>query len=306
MTFLALFFLIFYLVFLSYKLLLKEKFRIDDILFLLINSGMLYIIGYIALNSMESSKEYLGLFTLINAVIHGATTYLISQTKLEDKNLFYWPVGMVIVFVTATIPIQFNDYITAILWAAEAAIIFWYGRTKRINIYELISYIVIFLLFLITAVNWTSVSYNFRAPEIEKLFTPLFNIEFLSSLLVILSFTFIYFVSRTHKTNEKDSSSPEYMFNIIFPLLFLLVIYFTFYTEINLQWRNIQVHASYEMNSNGIWKKLTWVLNSDIFKFRDIWVLNYTLLFASILSLVNFKWLKNKQFNGFIFVLNYL
>ena len=46
LTFLSLFFIIFYLSFLSYKLVLKEKFRIDDILILLLNSIILYGIGY--------------------------------------------------------------------------------------------------------------------------------------------------------------------------------------------------------------------------------------------------------------------
>ena len=234
LTFLALFFVIFYLVLLSYKLLLKEKFKVDDILFLLINSGILYIVGYIALNSLENSKEYLGLFTLINAVIHCITTYLIYKTKLEDKNLFYWTIGMVITFFTITIPVQFNDYITAILWAVEGAAIFWYGKTKKINIYETISYVVILLIFIITATNWVSVSYNFRSNEIENIFIPVFNMEFLSSLIVISSFSFIYFVSRNFKIEEKNSSSPAYIFNLFFPLLFLFVIYFSLFTEINL------------------------------------------------------------------------
>ena len=285
LTYLALFFIIFYLVFLSYKLFLKEKFRIDDILFLLINSGILYIVGYIAINSLESSKEYLGLFSLINAIIHCITAYLIYKAKLKDKNLFFWTIGMVIAFFTIAIPIQFNDYITAILWAVEAAAIFWFARSKRINVYEFISYAVIFLLFMITATNWTSVSYNLYSNEIERLFTPIFNVEFLSSLIVISSLTFIYFVSRNSKTEGKISSPTSYTFNILFPLLFLFVVYFSFLTEINLYWNNIQIYSSYEMNSNETWVKLFDKLNPDVFRFKGIWIFNYTLLFASILHL---------------------
>ncbi|NQU50906.1 MAG: DUF2339 domain-containing protein [Bacteroidetes bacterium] len=306
LLFLTLFFAIFYLVFLSYKLLLKEKFSIDDILFLLINSGILYIVGYIAINSLESSREYLGLFTLINAIIHSITTYIIYKTKSEDKNLFYWTIGMVITFITVAIPVQFNDFITAILWAAEAAAIFWYGRSRKINIYEIISYVIIFILFIITATNWTSVAYNFRSNEIEKLFTPVFNIEFLSSFFVILSFSFIYYVILNSKIEKENSSSPTYIFNLLFPLFVLIIVYFTFFTEINLYWNNIQIKSSFELNRDEIWIKQFGDINKDVFKFKAIWLLNYSLIFASVLSFANFRWIKNKNLNALILVLNFI
>ena len=305
LIFLALFFVIFYLVFLSYKLLLKEKLRVDDILFLLINSGILYIVGYVAINSMESSKEYLGLFTLINAILHSATAYLIFKSKLENKNLFYWTIGMVIAFFTITIPVQFNDYITAILWSVEAAVIFWYGRTKKISIYEIISYAVIFLLLIITATNWVSVSYNFRSNEIENIFTPVFNWEFLSSLIVILSFSFIYFIGQNFKIEKKNSSSSVNIFNLLFPIFFLFVIYFSLFTEINLYWSNIQIETSFELNENEIWIKQFDYLNKDVSLFKAIWLLNYSLLFASVLSFTNFEWIKNEAFNALLLLLNY-
>jgi uncharacterized membrane protein len=306
LTFLTLFFVVFYLVLLSYKLLLKEKFRIEDIAMLLLNAGILYVVGYIAINSTENSKEFLGLFTLTNTIIHSVTAYLIYKSNLKDKNLFYWTMGMVIAFFTITIPVQFNNYLTAILWAVEAAIIFWYGRTKKINIYEGISYAVIFLLFIITATNWASVSYNFRTSEIEKLFTPIFSIEFLSSFIVILSFCLIYYISQSSKIKSENRLALTFLFEIFFPLLILLVIYFSFYTEINLYWNNIQIESSYELDRNNFWIKQFGDLNKDVFSVKAIWLLNYTMLFVSLISFVNFKWIKNKNFNGLIFVLNYI
>jgi len=77
LTFSSIFFVIFYLVFLSYKLKLKEKFRIDDIVFLLLNSGIFYFVGMIALEMYEISNDFAGLLTLINACIHGITAWLL-------------------------------------------------------------------------------------------------------------------------------------------------------------------------------------------------------------------------------------
>jgi len=304
LTFLGLFFVIFYLVFLSYKLLLKEKFRIDDILFMLINSGILYIVGYIAINSLESSKPYLGLFTLINAVIHSVTCYFIYKTKLTDKNLFYWTIGMVIAFITISIQVQFDNFITAILWSVEAAIIFWYGRNKKVNVYEFISYVLIFITSLLTASNWGSSNYNFYSNSIDKLFTPILNMAFLASFIVLVSFSFVFYFNRKSKNELTTNSTFTSMFNIVFPVLFLLVLYFTFFTEISLYWNNVQIKTAFEVTSNGTWEKQFDNLNFDIMKFSGIWLINYTLLFASLLSFANFRWLKNNDFNAFLLVIN--
>ena len=303
LIFLAIFFVIFYSVFLSYKLLLKEKFSIDDIVLLLINSGILFFVGYIAINTQESSKEYLGLFTLINAGIHGVSTYIIYKTKPADKNLFYWTIGLVIAFFTVTISVQFNDHVTAIIWSVEAALMFLYAKSKKINVYEIISYVLIFLAAIITLFNWSSTSYNLYANTIDKLYTPVFNMGFLASLSVILSFCFIFFVSQKSQTKHAPVPSTNF-FDVAFPILFLFIIYFTFFTEISLYWSNIQVQTSFEINADGIWEKQFDTLNSDIMKFQGIWLINYSLLFASILSFINFSWLKNKNFDAFLLVIN--
>jgi len=303
LTFLSLFFVIFYLVFLSYKLLLKEKFDIDDIVLLLINSGILYIVGYIAINTHEGGKEFLGLFTLINAGIHGVSTFLIYKTKPADKNLFYWTVGMVIAFFTVTISVQFNDFVTAIIWSVEAALVFLFGKSKKINVYEIISWILIFLTAVITLLNWSATSYNLNAGTIDKLYTPVFNMGFLASFTVITSFCFIFLVNLKSKRNDTPIYSTDF-FDVAFPLLFLFIIYFTFFTEISLYWSNIQVQTSFEINADGIWEKQFGNLNPDITKFMAVWLINYSLFFASILSFINFSWLKNKNFDAFLLVIN--
>ncbi|HSO86860.1 MAG TPA: DUF2339 domain-containing protein, partial [Draconibacterium sp.] len=306
LTFIGLFFLIFYLAFLSYKLLLKEKFRIDDVFFLLINSGILYFVGYFAINSLETSKPFLGLFALINAIIHGVASWLIYKTRLTHKNLFYWTIGLVITFITIAIQVQFNNFVTAILWSVEAALLFWHGRRKKITVYENTSYILIFLATIITASNWTETSYNLYSDNIDKLFTPVFNFAFLASFIVILSFSFIFYFNRKIKNEIAADSTLTNMFNVIFPIAFLLVLYFTFFTEIALYWNNAQIKASFALNSDGIWEKKFDNLNFDILKFNGIWLINYTLLFASLLSFANFRWLKSKDFNAFIFVINFI
>jgi hypothetical protein len=82
------------------------------------------------------------------------------------------------------------------------------------------------------------------------------------------------------------------------------VLYFTFFTEISLYWNNIQIKTAFEINPDGSWEKQFGNLNADITRFSGIWLINYTLLFASLLSFANFRWFKSKDFDAFLLVVN--
>lgn len=304
LTFASLFFTIFYLVFLSYKLLLKEKLKIDDIIFLLLNAGMFYAVGTIALSMGEYSDKFTGLFAFINALIHGVTALLIYKSDKENKNLFYWTLAIVITFVTISGGIQFDKNITAIFWAAEAAILFWLGRSKKIVVFDYFSFALITITFFITLSVWLSTSYNFRHETIEQIFKPIISLNFLASLAVIISFSTIFYIHKNYPSGSEKLKSWLDIFNILFPIFLILVLYFTFYTEIDLFWNNIQVYTSYELNNDGVWMKAYEKLNQDISTFKTIWLINYSLLFMSVLAFVNFKWIKNISFNAFIFVMS--
>ncbi len=305
LTFSSLFFALFYMVFLSYKLILKEKFRIDDIIFLLLNSGTFYTVGIISFEIANLSKEYAGLFTITNAAIYGFSSWLIYRSEKKGK-LFYWTMGLVILFFTVTIPIQFNTYIIAIIWSVETAMIFLYAKSKRNTVYEYISYLLTLITAIVTLTNWSTLSYNLYQDVIEKLHTPILNREFLSSCVVILSFCFIWFVNWKSKvTNEKGISKLNF-FDITLPLLVIFIIYFSFFTQISLYWNNIHVYTSFEITSGGFWEKQFNALNPDINSFMSLWLINYSLLFTSLLSFGNFRWFKNKNFDAFILVINFI
>lgn len=303
LTFASLFFAIFYLVFLSYKLILKEKLKLDDIFYLLLNAGIFYVVGMIALSISEIDETFGGPFSLINAIVHGFTAYLIYRSSEKD-NLFYWTLGMVVAFITIAVGVQFDNYITAMLWSVEAAILFWLGRKNKIAVFEYLSFALICISFILTVTNWVSVSYNFRANTITELYTPILSLQFVASIIVILSFSFIYFINRKLILTIERTKNWLDIFNILFPVFFIIVIFFSFYTEINIFWNNIQVNASYELNNNGVWEKAFQKLNQDIFTFKAIWLINYAIIFISILAFVNFRWIKNNILNAFVFVMS--
>lgn len=297
LTFLSIFFVTFYLTFLAYKLLRKEKFEIDDIILLLANSFVFYGIGYAILDNHEIGEQLLGIFTLCNAIIHFIVSAVIYRQKLADRNLFYLVSGLVLVFITITIPVQLDGNWVTLLWAGEAALLFWIGRTKDIPVYEKLSYPLMILAFFSITHDWTSVydTYNLENPETR--ITPLFNINFLSSLLFLSAFGFINILNRnknyTSALVSQKGISKVISFSI--PAILLFTLYYAFRMEISNYWNQLYADSAITINSEGQqYPNYYW--NNDLSRFKTVWIVNYSLLFVSILSFANFRKFKNQQF----------
>jgi hypothetical protein len=296
LTFLSIFFVIFYLVFLAYKLIKKEKFGIENIALLLINSFIFYGVGYAILDDHETGKQLLGIFTLCNALLHFIVSAIIYKQKLADKNLFYLVSGLVLVFITITIPVQLDGNWVTLLWIGEAALLFWIGRTKAIAIYEKLSYVLMFLAFFSIFQDWTTVYDGYYVEQPETRITPLLNINFLTSLLFIAAFGFINFL------NRNKNYSPAFIFKkrfskIIFfsiPAMLFITIYYAFRMEIANYWDQLYIDSALSINPESD-QYYNFYKNYDLSHFKTIWIINYSLLFVSVLSFLNTKKLQDKK-----------
>jgi uncharacterized membrane protein len=295
LTFIAIFFATFYVIFLAYKLIQKEKFEIFDVLLLLANSFIFYGIGYSVLNGHETGSQLLGIFTLCNAILHFVVSVLIYRQKLADRNLFYLVVGLVLVFITISIPVQLDGNWVTLLWACEAALLFWLGRTKNIFFYEQLSYVLMILAFISLVQDWSTV-YDLYTPEKpETRITPLFNINFLTSLLFIISFGFINILNCNAKYRSPLISQQGLLkvVSILIPAILLIVLYFSFRIEISNYWNQLSIDSAIGIKQQDSGSES--LRNTDLTKFEAIWILNYSLLFMTILSFVNIKRLKDRN-----------
>ena len=289
LTFLTVFYAIFYTTFLAYKLLKNEKFDASDIILLLTNSFLFFGLGYMILDGHNVWQKYLGLFALLNALIHFGVSVVIYRKELVDKNLFYIVSGLVLVFITMAIPIQLDGNWVTLLWGAEAALLFWIGRTKGVKIYEMLSYPLMFLAFASLIQDWSIMYPAYYAEQQNSI--PVFNIKFLSSVLFIAAFGFISYLNSNKKysstivTNEDSSNLIKYL--ILGVLLF--VIYVSMFLELSDHF-NHKAGSIYSKPGEAYRP-----VNHNITSFKSIWQINYTLLFLSVLSFLNIKIWKSKQ-----------
>lgn len=297
LTFLAIFFVIFYTTFLAYKLLQKEKFAKNDILLLLLNSFIFYGLGYALLDGHEKGEQLLGLFTLGNAIVHFIISVVVYRKKLADRNLFYLISGLVLLFITIAIPVQLDGNWVTLLWAGEATLLFWIGRTKNVAVYEKLSYPLIFLAFFSLLHDWMTAYDRYLPEDIESKITPILNIHFLSSALFIAAFGFINYLLFNKKYPAPFAHKKGFvsLMAFIIPAIFLFVIYYAFKIEIDSYFNQLYLDSAVVITDNDTLKYNNYHYNYDIRKFNTIWDINYTLLFFTILSIVNIKKIKSQS-----------
>ncbi|WP_103864342.1 DUF2339 domain-containing protein [Aquimarina sp. I32.4] len=294
-VFLILFFLTFYLIFLGYKLRKKEKFGILDVILQLSNSFIFYGIGFAMLSDHEYGKELLGLFTLANAVVHFAVSVILHKLKLADRNLFYFATGMVLIFITIAFPVQLDGNWVTLLWAGEAALLFWIGRTKKVPIYEVLSYPLWALAFFSILHDWAEMYFGYTPEFPDTRLLPVLNVYLMTSICCIASYASILWIHRKEKLSFPWPKQSEVYVLLTVSIVLLLIgaTYGTFWVEISNYWYQIHEETShlftFQDEDTSKYEAL-----SDINNFKAIWLINYTLFFLVVLSFINIKKIKNK------------
>ncbi len=294
LTFISIFFAQFYLIFLAYKILKKEKFEIEDILLLLANSAVFYGFGYDILRGNQTGEKFLGLFTLGNAVVHGLVGLVVYGRKATDRKLLSFLVGMAVVFITIAIPVEFDGKWVTLFWAAEVALLFWIGRTKNDKVYELLSYPLMFLALSSLLHDWLTVYNGYDPAHPETRIIPLFNVNFLTSALFVASFSFICLVNNQKKYISFLSIHKRIsgIMNFTIPAILVVAVYFAFIMEISTFWNQSYVDSMRTIDQDLTFPQHLW--NEDLLRYTTLSILNYSLLFLSVLSFVNIRKINSK------------
>jgi uncharacterized membrane protein len=306
-SFLFLFFAIFYLTFLAYKLVKKEKFDIFDILHLLFNSFIFYGLGYSILKgNHQPGDEFLGLFTIVNALIHLIVSLVIYRNKLADRNLFYLVSGLFLVFVTIAVPVQFDGNWVTLLWISQAGLLFYIGRTKVEPVYEYISYPLILLSFLSICQEWGNVVFNSLSKDQLHNVIPFINIQFCTSVLYIgiLAMILYLFLNNKFKSPFTEGDALKGLLDYILPGLFFIVVYMAFRVEISVYWNQVYMSSAIEVTNTDL--PVRSVYNSDLNSYKVIWMVNYSLLYLAVLTFINIRYIKNEVFGIVIFWISFV
>jgi uncharacterized membrane protein len=291
LSFSTIFFLTFFTTFLAYKLLRSEPLKPLDIGLTLANSFIYYGFGYSAIELLEGGDSYLGIFTVFTAVLHFVAFVIIYKNQEKLRDTFYFVAGLVLTFLTLAVPVQLEGNWVTLIWALEACLLFWIGRTKKFPAYEILSYPLI-LLAIVSLVHDWSESYPAYFYSLEDLptFNLFLNIQFVTSLIVAGAIGFVIWLNSkvAHSGRNFLNQVP---LNYAMPTLLLFILYFAFYKEIQTFW--IHQYAASRVNVKTDYGDIYPYYDEDMRSFGKLWLINYSAIFALILSLIQIRFVKN-------------
>lgn len=291
------FFILFYITFLAYKLIQHQTYAANDSLLVLMNSFIFYGLGYAILNGHPQGSQLLGVFTVVNAAVHFLVSLLIYRKQLADASTKQLVSGLVLVFITLAIPVQLDGNWVTLLWAGEALLLFWLGRSKQVSFYEKLSYILMLLAFFSILDDWRDGYYVYNPEDLTTRVAPFFHVGFLSSLLFVAAFGWIYWLNLNTRSELGEPSSWTFRraMDFLIPTVLLFSLYYTFRMEIMVYWNQLYTDSALKIDGseqeywNSYW-------NDDLYRFRIIWVLNYSLVFVSVLAFLQLRFVKNHTF----------
>lgn len=292
MAFSFLFFIVFYVSNLSYKVAKNEPLTIGDVIHLLLNSYIFFAIGYNALDN-EAYKEFTGLFSLGNAVVHLVVAYIIvlnnkrSENKLVDKKLFYLLMAMVLSFFTIAVPVQLDGNWVTLLWAAEAVLMFSIGRIKSIRFYEGLGYIMAVLSIGSLLQDW-QVYNSYLNTYVD--FTPFLNIHLFTSLFVAGALGTILLIHNKKPLQEEGKTKSEGVYTIaeyLIPLFLLIILYLSFNNELTAFFQSKFQKSVLHVPSDVAWAEpgaMNEIHDYSWLKLKNVVQHIYNFLFFSALS----------------------
>ncbi len=303
LIFAAIFFIIFYVTFLSNRLIKDEKFESNDGALIISNAFLFYGFGYAIFNDRDSTEAYLGLFTVINAVVHFIVCVIVFKRKLADKNVFYLISGLVLLFITLAVPVQLDGNWVTLFWAAEATLLFWIGKTKGVVFYEKLSFILLVLAFGSIGQDWISQTFSSGYLEKKATYYPILNVNFLSSFLLMLAFGYVNYLhaNKNYSSVADDTKSPFSIFRIFISAFLFITCFVGFALEISHYWNHLYNVTRIKIESKDDFYKV-FDYNYSIIEFEIVWLINYSLFFFSVLAFINWKYLKHYKLSMVNFI----
>lgn len=286
-TFAVVFFVLFYLTFLAYKLVRAEKYQLSDVFLLLSNSFIFFGIGYGLWAQHPQLDSMLGLFAVLNGVIHLLVGTLIYANDKADKNVLLLVIGLVVLFFTLAIPIQVDGNWVTLLWLIEGALLLVIGRLRSAELYEKLAYPILTLSFLSLLQDWGDAYWTAAFDEHEA-FRPIFNIGFFSTCIAVAVYGAVLWLKRESKAPSTFQPGSIWAIGgkFMLPAFLIVCVYSLFGQEISLYWNEkIKVLKAVEGGA---------ALQQDYRNLGISWRFSYTIAFLIGLTLVNDQLVKSK------------
>lgn len=279
----GLFFLIFYAVFLLFKLIHKEEFKQGDIVKVLLNNFIFFSAGYTAIYSLEN-PPLLTLFTILNMVLHALIALFLSRKGGVDIRLVHLISGMALLFLTLTIPVQFEGPWIPLFWMLEAAVLYWVGYRHKTPFYGSLSFPLLILGIIGIFLEWNFFYYEYDFNQYVIL-NPMFLVTIMSAIVLMV-------ISYIHNKENPSQIKGE---SLISNLLLFGVVALTYGGLL------LEVISIFNIPS-GL---STWLIDMDEMGYKKAFAVQlYSFVYVLGLSLIAWYKVKSNQFAYFTLIVS--
>lgn len=281
--FATIFFATFYLSVLAHRLMADNFSLIEHTTLVLSNSFIFYGFGYSILDGHQHLRNFLGPYTVAHAAMHLAVAFIVNKVRSSAADVVQVLTILILTFTSIAVPVQFDGNFVTMIWAVEAALLFWMGRTRSIRLFEYFSFPVMVLATGSMLLDWFMSFRDRNAYSSELTIQPLANGDFITAAVFVAAFAFIYV------TNRDDRYEPAIPVDLVRPvgLTVAAVGTFVLYNMFRLEIENYFHLRALRFRSDSL------VIDrgpyEDLEKFNLASQLNYTLVFLTAVAAMNLK-----------------
>ena len=225
--FATLFYFIFLLPILSILRIEAVKKNRGLLLVIITNNFIYLLLGILFLRNMGLPFKSEGLLSLLIAIINLVLVIWLRMSKKDYKFLIYAMLGLVLTFVSITIPIQLDGNYITLFWAAEMVLLLWLYVKSKIGVYERATQVLMGL----TLVSYLMDIYNvlMTSSSSETIFL---NSSFATSLFVGLATGAFALLMGRYRSLFDGARYLRYTpWNSIMLLAAAAILYYTFMAE---------------------------------------------------------------------------
>lgn len=233
---LFLFTTLFYFIFLLpvFSILRGEDMRTMSrgLVFVIITNNFIYLLsGALFLRNMGWSFKASGLLSLFIALVNLGLVLWLWKSRKDYKFLVYTTLGLVLTFVSITVPIQLDGNCITLVWASEMVLLLWLYIKSRIRVYEYAAKILVGLTF----ISYLMDIYNVVMHEHHAVSTIFLNSSFATSLFVGLAMGAFALLMGYYRPFFSTARQLEYGFwNPFMLFVSVAILYYTFMMEFHL------------------------------------------------------------------------
>lgn len=181
----------------------------------IVNNFLFLGFGYLFLSEMALTFKAEGLLSLFIAIVNLLLALWLKKNEGEYRFLLYTMIGLVLTFVSITVPLQLEGHYITLFWASEMVLLLWLYARSQIRVYEYAAFIMVLL---------TGISFMLDVMEGHEIFaTNLFT--------AVAAGVFAWLVAKYREVLSEARILSYHPWNAAMWIVSIVVFYYTFMNE---------------------------------------------------------------------------